>query len=187
VDGIVDVAVDPRCTTCHGSMNAAPPADLSGSSATTSPGVGAHQIHLAGTARSRPVPCAECHRVPETVLAAGHVDTTPPAELTFSGAASAFGGTPRYSLGSCRDTSCHGAVFPEGRASGGSTTAPSWTTVDGTQATCGTCHALPPPAPHPRGELNPTCSACHEDIGPDNATFVRPDLHVDGIVTFVVP
>jgi hypothetical protein len=46
---------------------------------------------------------------------------------------------------------------------------------------------LPPPAPHPRGDLNPTCSACHENIDPDNLTFNRPDLHVDGIVTFTLP
>ena len=49
------------------------------------------------------------------------------------------------------------------------------------------CHSLPPPAPHPYLQFNPVCSACHQDIAPDNKTFVRPDLHADGIVTFSVP
>ena len=82
---------------------------------------------------------------------------------------------------------CHGAVFPDGQASGGTNTEPTWTLVDGTQASCGTCHGLPPPAPHPYLALNPICRACHEDIAPDNKTFVRPELHVDGVVTFNVP
>jgi hypothetical protein len=45
---------------------------------------------------------------------------------------------------------------------------------------------LPPPPPHPYAALNPVCSACHENIAPDNTTFERPELHVDGVVTFGV-
>jgi predicted CxxxxCH...CXXCH cytochrome family protein len=187
VDGIVDVAFDQGCTACHGSVNPAPPVDLSGSASTSSPGVGAHQTHLAGTPRSRSVPCGECHKLPAAALAPGHMDTPLPAELTFSGAAAAFGGTPSYESGSCRNTSCHGGVFPAGHASGGSNTSPTWTVVDGSQAACGTCHGLPPPRPHPRGDLNPVCTACHENVAPDNSTFTRPELHVDGIVTFDLP
>lgn len=187
VDGLVQVTLDPSCTSCHGSQNPAPPVDLSGQSVTTSPGVGAHQAHLLGSASARPVACNECHQVPSTPLASGHIDTLLPAELAFSGAATAFGGTPSYANGTCSNTSCHGGVFPNGHASGGTNTTPLWTKVDGTQAACGTCHALPPPAPHPVGSLNPVCSACHENIAPDNLTFTFPELHVDGVVTFVVP
>ena len=187
VDGVVDLAFDTACTACHGSVNPAPPVDLSGATATTSAGVGAHQTHVLGTVRARAVPCAECHSVPSTVLEAGHVDSFPPAELIFSGAAVAFGGAPSYAAGSCQNTSCHGGVFPKGHASGGSNTAPVWTTVDGSQSACGTCHGLPPPPPHPLGSLNPVCSACHENIASDNLTFVNPELHVDGVVTFTVP
>src|SRR5262249_17798253 len=107
--------------------------------------------------------------------------------LIFSGAALAYGAMPVYVDGTCENTSCHGGVFPQGDPSGGANTEPVWTTVDGTQATCGTCHALPPPAPHPKVEFNPICSGCHQDIASDNVTFVRPDLHVDGIVTFTLP
>jgi predicted CxxxxCH...CXXCH cytochrome family protein len=115
------------------------------------------------------------------------VDSSRPAEVVFSGAASANGATPTYSGGTCVSTPCHGAVFPRGHASGGTNTSPTWTRVDGTEAGCGACHGLPPPAPHPLGDLNPVCSACHENIAPDNTTFLRPDLHVNGTVTFEVP
>jgi predicted CxxxxCH...CXXCH cytochrome family protein len=187
VDGIVDVQVPEQCTGCHGGDNPAPPTDTAGHTATTFAGVGAHQTHVLGTARSRAVPCDECHVVPKNVLDAGHIDTARPAEVRFAGAAAAFGGDPAYSGGTCRDTSCHGAVFPGGDASGGSNTAPTWTKVDGTQAACGSCHGLPPPAPHPYADLNPVCSKCHGDVNSDNATFSHPELHVDGSVTFDVP
>jgi predicted CxxxxCH...CXXCH cytochrome family protein len=187
VDGLVDVSVNESCTSCHGDENPAPPRDLAGNTDTSAPGVGAHQIHLAGTERSRAVTCNECHLVPDHVLAAGHLDSSRPAEVSFAGVALAFGDDASYANGACSNVSCHGAVFPEGHASGGTDTAPSWLDVTGLGATCGSCHGLPPPAPHPRGDLNPTCSACHENIDSDNLTFTRPELHVDGIVTFTLP
>jgi predicted CxxxxCH...CXXCH cytochrome family protein len=171
VDGIVDVDFDSACTSCHGEANPAP-AD-------------AHQTHLLGSAISRAVPCAECHLVPDEVLDPGHDDSAPPAELTFSGAAVAFGAQPSYAGGVCANTACHGAVFPEGNDSGGLNTVPEWARVDGSQATCGSCHGLPPPAPHPY--YSEDCSSCHENVAADDQSFVRPDLHVDGVVTFTLP
>jgi predicted CxxxxCH...CXXCH cytochrome family protein len=187
VDGHVDLALKESCTGCHGDVNAAPPRDTAGRTSTSAPGVGAHQTHVLGTSRARAVRCDECHTVPDHVLASGHVDSALPAEVRLTGTASAFGGAPVYAAGSCRDTSCHGAVFPDGNASGGTNPSPTWTKVDGTEAVCGSCHGLPPPAPHPYVALNPVCSKCHADIAPDNRTFVRPELHVDGLVTFELP
>jgi predicted CxxxxCH...CXXCH cytochrome family protein len=187
VDGNVDLSGELPCSSCHGSLNPAPPQDLTGGTDPALPGVGAHQVHLAGSERARAVRCNECHRVPEQFADPGHADTPPPAEVIFSGAASAFGGSPAYTNGSCQNVSCHGGYFPRGVRSGGTTTEPLWTRVDGTQATCGSCHGLPPPPPHPYGNLNPVCSACHENIAPDNQTFIRPELHVDGVVTYDVP
>jgi predicted CxxxxCH...CXXCH cytochrome family protein len=134
--------------------------------------------------RSRAVPCNECHQVPTRTLAPGHIDTALPAELDFSGVALAFGAVPKYSAGSCKDTACHGAMFPGGHASGGSLTTPNWTTVDATQAACGTCHGLPPPRPHPY--YSDDCGRCHEDAAPDGKSFLHPERHVDGIVTFTL-
>ena len=188
VNGSVEVAVPESCSACHGSsLNPAPPNDLDGGHLTSSAGVGAHQTHVLGTGHSRAVPCAECHLVPKNVLDPGHLDSPRPAEVSFSGAASAFGAMPSYENGMCQNTACHGAHFASGHDSGGTNTTPSWTRVDGSQASCGACHGLPPPPPHPYAQLNPVCSACHEDIAADNQTFVRPDLHADGSVTFSVP
>lgn len=184
VDGIVDVTAEPSCTSCHGDEDPAPPRDLAGNTESSAPGVGAHRTHLDGTPRSRAVRCSECHQVPERLLDAGHVDSAGPAEVTLSGVALSFGAGAAYENGRCTNTSCHGAVFPLGNESGGSNVTPQWTRVDGSEAACGSCHGLPPPAPHPRGELNPVCSACHENIESDNVTFLRPELHVDGVVTF---
>jgi predicted CxxxxCH...CXXCH cytochrome family protein len=182
VNGVVNLSVDEACTNCHGGTNPAPPLDTHGNSSTTALGVGAHQAHVNGSARARAVPCNECHLVPRTVLAPGHLDSPLPAELTFSGVAVAQGAKPAYVNGTCQSTSCHGAVFPNGDPSGGSNTAPSWTRVDGSQAACGTCHSYPPPPPHPNPG-NP-CHNCHADMAADDVTFTHPELHVDGIVTF---
>jgi predicted CxxxxCH...CXXCH cytochrome family protein len=182
VDGTVDVSVPTSCTACHGgSIDAAP--------VPGTPGAGAHRAHLDGSARAAAVPCAACHVIPGAVLAPGHLDTPRPAEVTFSGNALAYDATPVYSPASatCAGTPCHGGRFPDGNASGGTNTTPDWTRVDGTQATCGSCHAIPPPKPHLPVEFAADCSACHQDIAPDNQTFLRPDLHVDGTVTFAVP
>ena len=187
VDGTVDVDVPTSCTACHGGKNAAPPVDTTGGTDTALRGVGAHQAHVTGSDRARAVPCSDCHVSPSSVTAPGHLDSALPAEVTFSGAASAFGGAPEYNNGTCSDTSCHGGAFPDGNDSGGTHRAPEWTKVGEGEATCGSCHALPPPAPHPKAEFNPVCSACHQNIAADNVTFVRPELHVDGKITLQVP
>jgi predicted CxxxxCH...CXXCH cytochrome family protein len=184
VNGVVEVAFDRSCNACHGGDNAAPPMDLLGNTRTTASGVGAHQTHVLGTERSRPVPCGECHVVPDDIFDPGHFDTARPAELAFSGVALANGASPTYENGTCGSTSCHGAVFSDGNPSGGSNTTPTWTHVDGTEAACGSCHGLPPPPPHP-GPY--PCDNCHGDIAHDGITFTHPELHVDGVVTFDVP
>ncbi|HVY25382.1 MAG TPA: CxxxxCH/CxxCH domain-containing protein [Polyangiaceae bacterium] len=186
VDGKVDVSFDQSCGSCHGNAkNAAPPRSVIGETATSVLGIGAHQTHVLGTASSRAVPCETCHVVPKAVLDPGHVDTPLPAEVTFSGTALANGATPTYQSGRCSGTPCHGATFPKQHASGGSNTTPRWNVVDGSQAACGSCHGLPPPAPHPLPTF--PCHSCHEDIGDDDQTFTHPGLHVDGKVTFAVP
>lgn len=183
VDGVVDTDFDQSCTGCHGDTNPAPPRDLAGHTDPSSAGVGAHQTHVLGTERARAVPCGECHVVPDGLLDPGHLDSRPPAEVVFSGAASAFGGAPRYEYGSCRDTSCHGEAFPKGHQSGGTSTAPFWTDRSGAQLECGSCHGIPPPPPHP----NPyPCHTCHGNMAEDDASFVFPELHVDGEVTLAV-
>ena len=75
-------------------------------------------------------------------------EAKPPAATT-DGAAPAW---DRITA-TCSASYCHGQ-FPGGNA----LNAVSWTTVDGTQAACGTCHGLPAPYPHPQ---NTGCATCH--------------------------
>lgn len=178
VNGHVEVDVTGSCTACHGGDTPAPPVDLEGHTDTNFRGVGAHQTHLVGTGRSRVLECTECHRVPDEVLAEGHLDSNVPAEVVFSGVATARGTEPVYDNGTCLESYCHGANFASRYPSGGSVTEPSWTQVDGSQNACGSCHGLPPPLPHPQIA---TCADCHANVMPDQRSFKYPELHVNGI------
>lgn len=187
-----DAGTAPRkeCTTCHGGtleapFEAAPPYNLSGDLEKDARGNGAHEAHLLGSGRARVVPCADCHLVPDDEDAAGHMDSEYPAEVELLGVARAFGAQPEFvsAESTCRNTFCHGGSFVGGRPSGGTHTEPLWTSTDPDTASCTGCHGAPPPAPHPATE---ECSECHQNIGADGS-FSRPDLHVDGTVTFYLP
>jgi len=176
IDGTLDVSLPTACNACHGSAaNDAPPVDLDGATLTTLVSVGAHQPHLlASSAMSSPVACTECHTVPATVTAAGHLDPSP-AELAFGALSKTGGLTPTWNgtTGVCSNTYCHGASL----AAGGTTTAPVWTKVDGTQDTCGSCHGNPPPAPH---SPITQCGVCHNVTMNVNGTFKDATKHVNG-------
>ena len=174
IDGVVNVAGG--CTGCHGdpANNAAPPVDVGGNSSTSARGVGAHQSHLQGNAWHGPVACTECHDVPSAVGDAGHIDTGLPAELTWGPTAGANGSAPSWDGTTCSGTYCHGETL-----AGGTNTTPIWTTVNGTQAACGTCHGLPPGGSHPS---NTNCASCHPNINSDNVTFSDPGQHINGTV-----
>jgi len=181
-----DVGPNPasaECTSCHGNAarsgsalaRAAPPIDLSGASDSHDPGVGAHAIHLNASTTHGPLPCNECHVVPTTTDSPGHLDHAPPATIVFGALAKQGARTPRYDpvAHTCQDTYCHRAADAV------------WTEARSSAAACGTCHALPPPAPHPQLE---NCSVCHGAVvGTDNRTIIDPSLHVNGVVNVAVP
>jgi predicted CxxxxCH...CXXCH cytochrome family protein len=181
VNGVVDVSAPSQCDSCHGSGPlGAPPAALDGSTDISAPGVGAHQVHLIASGRARPVTCQECHLVPTELLSFGHVDSARPAELTFSGVAVAYGASPNYDGVRCSDSWCHGGTTVFGFPSGGATTEPVWTTVDGSQSYCNSCHAMPPTTPlHPPGPV--LCSGCHSNVT-GLSDFIDPLLHINGVV-----
>jgi hypothetical protein len=64
---------------------------------------------------------------------------------------------------------------------GGTNTEPVWTTVDGTQTACGTCHGLPPDGIHPPASFPADCTTCHGNIDA-TGTFIDPASHIDGVV-----
>ena len=75
---------------------------------------------------------------------------------------------------------CHGAT-----SQGGANIHPRWTKVDGSQATCGSCHGLPP-ANHPAlatGTPVATCALCHPSTVKADGTIDAPGgKHVNGRV-----
>jgi hypothetical protein len=171
-----------NCTGCHGDPArlpapgaAAPPRDAKGNTATTARGVGAHQRHLNGGPVRTALACSECHAVPADI---GHA--APPIDLTWGPLARAQGSPTSWdTVGLTCANYCHGATLH-----GGSNPTPSWTTVDGTQAACGTCHGLPPPAPHPAASpVLTSCSQCHgATMNADGTLNLAGGKHVDGVI-----
>jgi predicted CxxxxCH...CXXCH cytochrome family protein len=180
-----------NCTVCHGGVNAAPPKDLAGNTVTSSPGVGAHQDHFLGTdSIATPIACNECHRVPSSFSAAGHVDSTAGAEVTFLV-------TPRYAAGqsfsqstlTCANTYCHGNF------KNGNNQSVVWNDVSGQASACGSCHgdatkstigdkALPKTSSNGGTHPNDThCVNCHPQVIDANYKLTR-SKHVDGQIEF---
>lgn len=184
---------------CHGQGDTiSPPRDTAGRTDLASIGVGAHQAHLKSSDWHKRFACETCHTVPKEVGELGHIflagpSGTPtkdnlPAELTPTG----LGASLKWDHASatCSNSYCHGdslnqvdpasgMIIP---GTGGTLTKPVWTTVDGTQSACGTCHGNPPPAPHPQ---DTDCGLCHQSMNPGDyaaGKFSYPELHINGKV-----
>ncbi len=172
----IDV-LDMTCAACHGELpDGAPPRGIDGATVASAKTVGAHQRHLDPTLLDRMgkvVECTTCHTVPATVLATGHLDATPPADVSL------FGGT--YDPASQRCVvACHGDKDP----------GVVWTDTSGAPRKCDGCHAFPPAktkdgVPHPQVPADPDlpweaavqpCLPCHN---------FQPATHVDGHVDFL--
>jgi predicted CxxxxCH...CXXCH cytochrome family protein len=135
------------CKTCHGD----------------GPTTGLHTRHrAAGQA------CSECHVVPATWDAAGHVrGDALPAEVTFGALANATlnpadrHGPATYANGTCSNVYCHGGVL---HAGGGTASEPRWDATP--TGGCTSCHGAPPPS-HAQNE----CASCHKSAP-----------HLDGVL-----
>lgn len=172
IDGVLDVREG--CTDCHGGPTGpAPPVDVRGNSASTFVGVGAHAAHGPASTWHAGVACTECHVVPSTTGSPGHLDGDGVAEVSFGGLATTDGAAASWDGATCA-VYCHGDTL-----SGGSNPTPEWTRVGVGQASCGSCHGLPPPAPHPQ---NPRCADCHGAVVDASLSFVDPSLHINGLV-----
>jgi predicted CxxxxCH...CXXCH cytochrome family protein len=167
----------PRCQACHGGLagNAAPPGSLRGATERSDRGVGAHQVHLAGSAVRGPVACGECHPVPPLAGPNPPTHLDGRVEVAF-GALASRGGAPAWNPAAltCAGTYCHGG----GLGAGGVLTVPVWTAADGAASACGACHGFPPPAPHPPSTR---CAGCHPGTVRDDGTIdLAGGQHVDG-------
>ncbi len=198
-----------NCATCHGSANPAPPRDLSGNTARTARGVGAHQPHFLGSAIASSLFCNECHIVPGAIYAEGHIDVTPNAEVimtsplartvtnkpgtaNYSPSLPLFTPNPTYDAATlrCSSTYCHGNF-----KNGNTTFAPLWNDASGSQMACGTCHgdvskptlmekALPTTAAqggtHPAIPTGWTCANCHGEVVDANTRIISQTKHMNG-------
>lgn len=173
-NGSVEVLRDASCHRCHGSaVNDAPPLDSAGHTELSARGVGVHQSHVRATELHAAYACSVCHLTPTKVEAAGHLDDSPNAEISFGGAANARGTRSTYDVValSC-STYCHSRPG----ASGGGWT---WTTPQ--RLTCASCHGFPPPAPHP---AEGDCGSCHTGVvaAGDPSRLLDPTKHANGTV-----
>jgi predicted CxxxxCH...CXXCH cytochrome family protein len=189
IDGVVQTGAR-ACTRCHGDATdatrpvAAPPGGVHGERSVSDRAVGAHQIHLTGTHLTLvPVDCTECHAVPTSMLDhpnPAYGPTNRVVDLSWGPLARAGGVVPTWNATALTCSNyCHGTTL-----TGGTNTAPRWTTVDGTQQRCTSCHGLPPPtAAHAQDpQTNPTptdCKACHAGY---TTTSVVKETHIDGLV-----
>ena len=169
------------CTACHGGASdgtGAPPKDTKGRTATTEVTVGAHTAHTRGGRLAAPIACVACHATTVRLDSPAHMDGT--TQIVWSGVAIAKGASPSWdrATASCSNVYCHGVTLL-----GGTSVPVRWTTVDGSQATCGACHGTPP-ANHPQlaaGFTLATCSACHpETVKVDGSIDAGGGRHVNG-------
>lgn len=165
------------CSTCHGDADSsAPPRDLSGHTLARFRGVGAHRTHLADGALHAAYACDVCHPVPRTAEAEGHYrddgrPLPPPARVTLmrgTGQEASYDSAE----GRCGGSYCHSPTVDAAATN----RRPLWT-GGREEAACGSCHGLPPAAPHP---ADARCQACHpRAFGPDGLV---PALHANGLI-----
>ena len=174
-----------QCSVCHGSTNnPAPPKDTVGNIATTFAGVGAHQSHIATSDWHHIVECSECHTVPTTPFDPGVPTHMNGKDDVIWGSIAQQGAFDPTGL-TCGNTYCHGGTLKPDATGSTTNRQPKWTTVDGSQAACGTsCHTLPPGGGHP---AETACEACHTSVissfvpgNPPTVVWANANLHIDG-------
>ncbi len=200
LDGKVDLRNGgERCDACHSGPDSPTFVDLKGRGSDAGvQTVGAHDAHLHASRLRGPMSCSECHLVPTTVSAVGHLDSPPPAEVfppngvslaTSQGARAVY----NAANATCSSVYCHGGgEFGHPDTAASLLRNPSWTGKSD-QAACGTCHGLPPKdgtLGHDAA-LTVACDVCHGGtVYPDGGIIFTalPDggltsKHLDGKIT----
>jgi predicted CxxxxCH...CXXCH cytochrome family protein len=153
------------CTGCHGGQNdPSPRNDACRSGAFAELGA-LHRAHQSdGTGQYPAIDCTTCHQVPEAIGSPGHLDSTGRAEVHFSGR-HLEGAVYDAATQSCTASSCHGDQRM------------TWTETSTSIAECARCHGAPPPS-----HASDRCTLCHGGAF-DRAGRMRPELHLDGLLT----
>lgn len=142
------------------------------------PSSGAHRAHRSPTL-TRPVDCGDCHVVPKTLHAPGHLDGI--VEVVFGGRALDRDSHPVWDGSSCDQVACHGAGLPEPPA-----VVPRWNDATSAAKACGACHGAPPT----QHTTSTSCdrSTCHgAEVSRDahgvlGITDAGKALHIDGVL-----
>lgn len=183
------------CNTCHGNFENSsiifPPRATNGAKEVSDFRVGAHQSHLVKSDIATATQCTECHKVPEKFNSDGHIDNTPRAEVIFGSFSSSGVSAPAYNFNDykCSNTYCHGNFEFKKENSEyqfayvddkimGNNFQPVWNKVDGSQATCGTCHDLPPKG-HIEAQLR-SCGTCHVGVVDKYGKIIDKTKHING-------
>ncbi len=180
------------CDNCHAYKDDALFENVAGDTSTDTLTVGVHTSHYTGTHNlTSNVTCASCHVVPDSVMAATHLDTRAHAEVTFGalGNIAAVGDSTSWdrTTGTCANIYCHGDFAYERPDSAGifitgNNPTMNWKApVEGNL--CGTCHNLPPAGHKNIDDISPLCSDCHSAVvGPgSNSTIIGLDRHINGL------
>lgn len=171
-NGTVDYAVG--CSSCHGwNQGVSPPQNLKGECGQGLDGVGAHKAMRMSAIPVHQVACTNCHVVPLSTWAAGHIDGDGKAEVVFANLATAGGAQPVWEEGKCTNVYCHGATLK-----GGDHKNPAWKDTSGAASQCGACHSLA----DPDNNTAVDCSSCHpETVAPDGS-ILPYGKHLNGVV-----
>lgn len=171
-NGTIDYAVG--CTSCHGwNQGASPPQNLKGECGQGLDGVGSHKAMRMSPTPVHQVACSNCHVVPLSTWAEGHIDADGKAEVVFSGLAKAGGAQPVWNGASCKNVYCHGATLK-----GGDYKEPAWKDTSGAASRCGACHMLADPDNNTAAD----CSSCHPGtVEPDRSILPLGD-HLNGVI-----
>jgi hypothetical protein len=184
------------CDNCHsGPTSSLPFTNVRNETDSTVASVGLHNSHLSPVRAVRPaMDCDDCHLVPTSMWATGHIDATPDeAEVPFGILATLNGSlTPLWdhSNGTCADTYCHGNfAFADDTSSNawaytvpdsiivGSNATVSWTEVYTGDEFCTFCHSYPP-----TGHIaSNTCGSCHSSVvNNDHLSIKDLSKHING-------
>ncbi len=119
------------------------------------------------------VACSNCHVVPLSTWAEGHIDGDGKAEVVFSGLAKAGGAQPVWNGTTCKNVYCHGATLK-----GGDYKEPVWKDTSGAASRCGACHRLADPDNNTAAD----CSSCHPGTVASDRSILPFGDHLNGVI-----
>ena len=165
-DGVTSDAAEDEMPTCDGCHTP----DADGCRTCHETMADSHAAHRATPEKLDAETCGLCHAVPATWRDADHLNDRGGADIVFSGRAAARDHHPTFENAQCTNVACHAGP-------GARTPAPVWGTKFA-HPVCGSCHGLPPPAPHPAATR---CQNCHSTVSPSGNRNLE-DPHPNGKV-----